>query len=278
MKWPVALLLFAVSLAPAFALDPALPPSGNFDLTRWYLGLPVDESGQVGLALPAAKINTADLCNNGYYTHAPYLPTYAPYFFTGTDGSMVFTVPYNGAAGGDTHSPRCELRETHPDGKVFNWTPLSHGGTHILDATCVIHVVGKGKVGIGQIHAKVPDLPTILLRYDNTRATPGIYVSVKKLPTDPEAQDVLTFEGVPLGSPIAFQLKMVATDKSLIFSCTVNGITQHIDMYANSPDWLGISHYFKAGNYYTIPEKGVTSRVSFLKLVASHPADSSVAK
>ncbi len=272
MKSALALLLLAASLVRALALNPALPPSGNFDLTRWYLGLPVDEAGQVGLAQLAAKINTLDLCSSDYYTRAPYLLTYAPYFFTGTDGAMVFAVPYNGAAGGETHSPRCELRETYPDGKLFNWTPLSNGGTHILDATCVVNLVGKGKVGIGQIHAKVPDLPTILLRYDNTKASPGIYVSIKKFPTDPEAQDVLTFAGVPLGTPITYQLKMVATEKSLIFSCTVNGVTQQIDMYAHTPDWLQITHYFKAGNYYTVPEKGVTSRVSFLKLAASHPA------
>lgn len=265
-----ALAALLISLGSAWALNPAVTPCENFDLTRWYLGLPVDESGQAGLDRPAAKINTPDLANPAYYNQAPYRPTFHPYFFTGTDGSMVFVVPYNGAAGGVTHSPRCELRETYPDGKLFNWTPLSEGGTHILDATCVVEVVGKGKVGIGQIHAKIPDLPTILLRYDNTKAVPGIYVSVKKRPTDPEAQDVLTFDGVPLGSPITYQLKMVATEKSLIFSCTVNGVTKQIDMYANTPDWLKITHYFKAGNYYTIQEKGVSARVSFLKLAALH--------
>src|SRR5262245_17605280 len=36
-----AVCLFAASAS--FALDPSLPPSGNFDLTHWYLTLPSAE-------------------------------------------------------------------------------------------------------------------------------------------------------------------------------------------------------------------------------------------
>src|SRR5687767_14122549 len=59
-------------------LDPSQPPGRNFDLSHWYLGLP--DSG-------ASSISHQDLMDG--YTHPSW-------FYTGSDGSMVFFAPVNG--------------------------------------------------------------------------------------------------------------------------------------------------------------------------------------
>jgi hypothetical protein len=53
------ILLVGLAVAPAAALDPDLSPSGNFDLTHWYLCLPVDVSG--GFSGRPLNIKTAAL-------------------------------------------------------------------------------------------------------------------------------------------------------------------------------------------------------------------------
>lgn len=250
-------LLLGLAVEHALALDAKLPPSGNFDLTHWYLGLPVDASG--GFSRRPLNIKTTEL-SAGY--------SKAPYFYTGDDGAMVFEVPWNGA--NSSGSPRCEFRETHPDGSHFDWTPRSEGGTHILEATCAVNVVGRGKVAIGQIHGKEPNIPTVILRYDNTKSPPIIYVTVKTHPKDAVSQERHDFSGVPLNAPIHYQLKMVGAKDSLKLYVVVNGSTASFDM--TDLEWLKTTQYFKAGAYYTVPERGVTAKVSFYDLKIRHSA------
>ncbi|MDP4644399.1 MAG: polysaccharide lyase family 7 protein [Opitutales bacterium] len=245
----------------AYGLDPNLPPSDNFDLSKWYLTLPVDENGT--FTGEAESIETVDL-NNDY--------TNAPWFVTGSDGAMVFTVPHNGAISGTSTSPRNELRETLTDGSLHNWLPADYGGSHTLDAVCTVNQLVDGVVIIGQIHGKEPNIPTVILRYDNRNGVDRIYLTVKETPTDPVTQDTLEFTPVSLGTPINYQLKMEGTANSLVISCTVNGETQSLDMYANSPDWLTATHYFKAGAYYTNPPANSSTEVAFYQLEVTHSA------
>lgn len=247
--------LFGLAIAFAAPLDPKLPSSGNFELTHWYLGLPVDVSG--GFSGRPLNIKTPQL--SAGYSHRRY-------FYTGKDGAMVFEVPWNGA--NTSGSPRCELRETHPDGSHFDWTPGSQGGTHVLEATCAVNAVGKGKVAIGQIHGKEPNIPTVILRYDNTKESPVIYVTVKKHPTDPFSQERHDFPGVPLDALIRYQLKLVGAKDNLKLYVTVNGRTASFDMIDSG--WLKATQYFKAGAYYTVQERGVTAKVSFYNLKIRH--------
>ncbi|MGJ8639739.1 MAG: polysaccharide lyase family 7 protein [Opitutaceae bacterium] len=245
----------------AYGLDPNAPPSDNFDLSTWYLQLPVDENGT--FTGDAEDIFPVDLAN-GY--------TNSPWFVTGTDGAMVFTVPHNGAISGTSGSPRNELRETFADGSQHNWLPTDFGGRHTLDAICTVNSLTDGVVIIGQIHSKEPSLPTVILRYDNRNGNDRIYLTVKESPADSVTQDTLEFTPVALGTPIAYQLKMEGTADSLVVSCTVNGETQSIDMYANDPDWLTTTNYFKAGAYYTNPPANSSTEVSFYQLEVTHSA------
>src|SRR5437867_13232120 len=109
--------------APAWALDPTKPPSGNFDLTHWKLTLPVDSSGVTNG--DAAEIQVSQL-STGYSN--------ALYFYTAPDGAMVFWAPVTGATTSGSTYPRSELREMiNPGSSSVNWSGY---GTHLLDARC----------------------------------------------------------------------------------------------------------------------------------------------
>ncbi|MCM2273465.1 MAG: polysaccharide lyase family 7 protein [Candidatus Didemnitutus sp.] len=255
--------LLGVASSPAIALDPSLPPSGNFDLTKWNITLPVDGSG--GFSGTPLTILPSQL-SAGY--------AYAPYFYTGADGAMVFGVPYNGAAGGTSSHPRSELRESNPDDTLRNWKPGDYSGTHIMDAICVVEDVGDGKVSLGQIHGKEPNVPAIILRFDNTVSPARVYCTVKRNPSSLSSQDTLYFtNNIAVGEPITYRLRIDGSATSCLFSVTVNGVTQTIDMYANNSDWADVTFYYKAGAYYTNPDDGETAVVSFYHLNVSHDGD-----
>ena len=137
----VGLALWATAGVQAWALDPAQPPGSNFDLSHWYLGLPIDSSG--GTSGTSASISVVQLVSG--YVHPSY-------FYTGTDGSMVFWAPVNGATTSGSSYPRSELREQIVPGDNYsNWSGY---GTHVLSAQCkVTQVPSVGKVIIGQIHS-----------------------------------------------------------------------------------------------------------------------------
>src|SRR5215510_10953614 len=106
------LLWLGVVLEPhAQPLDPNKPPGGNFNLTNWYLGLPVDSSGGTNgnsASIPASQLVT------GYSN--------ALYFYTGPDGSMVFWAFVTGATTSGSSYPRSELREQISSGSNnSNW-------------------------------------------------------------------------------------------------------------------------------------------------------------
>src|SRR5947209_16011728 len=101
----------------------ALPPGNNFDLSHWKLTLPIDNLG--GTLGEAAEIKN------------PLLQSYtSQFFFTGSDGAMVFWCPVIGAVTSSATDSRTELRELL-DGSSsdVNWTGY---GTHILRAQCKV--------------------------------------------------------------------------------------------------------------------------------------------
>src|SRR5206468_4514274 len=105
------------------ALNPSLPPSGNFDLSHWKLTLPVDSNGtNTGTAV---EVQVSQMVA-GY--------TNASYFYTASDGAMLFWCPVDGATTSGSSYPRSELREMlNPSSTSVNWMGY---GTHILSAQC----------------------------------------------------------------------------------------------------------------------------------------------
>jgi len=261
-------LAFWISVLSARALDPGKPPGEQFDLTHWKLTLPTDRAG--AFSGPPEEIGVPALAG-GYH---------GPYFFTDQDGSMGFKTPVNGATGGTSNHPRCELREMLPSGQQHNWTAGSEGGAHRLNATCAVDsdsVGNGGQVSIGQIHAKDPNIAAIMLFYDNKENQGALRVHVKKKVTEDPGESHrftpigLNVPGTHKTKPISYELKLASDDAGhVIFTAIVNGETwseQVSDFDAHA--WKTATFYFKAGSYYTTPVSGCNATVTFQSLVIS---------
>jgi hypothetical protein len=262
-------LTFCCAGFSAAALNPGKSPAAQFDLTHWKLTLPTDRAGTFSNA--PEEIGVAALAA-GYHDR---------YFFTDpVDGSMSFKTPDNGATGGTSNHPRCELREMLPSGQQHNWTAGSEGGSHSIKATCTVDsdsVGNGGTVSIGQIHAKDPDIAAIMLFYDNRENRGLLRVHVKQKVTENPGESH-RFAPVGLNQPgthrtrrIEYELKLASDEAGHItFTATVNGETwseRVSDFDANA--WKAATFYFKAGSYYTLPVKGCSATVTFQSLLLS---------
>jgi hypothetical protein len=230
----VFLAIFRFAAVPAWALGPSLPPGSNFDLSHWYLQLPVDSNGtNVGTS---ASISTAQLTNG--YTSA--------WFYTATnDGAMTFWVPDNGATtSGSTH-PRSELREElSPGNTSVNWTPY---GTHILTATCVVSNVPSDtlKVCIGQVHEQVSGgdvVPMVMIMFVNNSK---IYVNVWP-DGNVDSSSSYNYGTLSMGTPITYQIAVT----NGVLSVTINNSNKTFNLFgAGYANWQTNQVYFKAGAY-----------------------------
>jgi Ca2+-binding RTX toxin-like protein len=127
------------------ALNSSVAPSGNFDLSNWKLTLPVDASGSMSGTAVEVKSLT------GYEN--------SKYFYTGSDGAMVFYAPVEGATTSGSSYARSELREMNgADRAAWN---LSTGG--FMSATLEVDAAPNregagGRIIVGQIHGQDDEL------------------------------------------------------------------------------------------------------------------------
>lgn len=246
----------------SFALDPNLPPSGNFDMSIWRLTLPVNSSG--GFSGTPLTIGQPQL-SQGYEN--------APYFHTGDDGAMVFSVPYNGAAGGTSSSPRSEHREIYPNNDQHNWLPRDNSGVHVMNAMVAVENVGNGGVVcIGQIHTddSTAGYAAIMLFFDNSVSPSRVSAKIKTSASKISGNQFLYFPNILLGDIFSYQLRIDGSPTSCVFSVTVNGVTQTFDMAASDSRYVDELFYYKAGAYYTGTVTGQTAVVSFYQLNVAH--------
>ncbi len=136
---PVAVVgtlgVLGVTNASAAALNPALPPGGNFDLSVWSLQLPIGSPGKPDI-IPPSRLKGA----NGY--------TNPSFFWTDkNDGSMTFWAPAKGVTTPNSKYARSELREMNPNGSGADW-PLA--GNHTLSAQLRVVSVTKN-VAVGNV-------------------------------------------------------------------------------------------------------------------------------
>ena len=235
------------------ALVPSLPPGGNFNLTNWYLGLPVDSTN--GTAGNSASVSAAQL-TSGYSN--------ALYFYTGSgDGAMTFWAPVTGATTSGSSYPRSELREQiRPPSNTSNWLAY---GTHIFSAQCrVTQVPSTPKVIIGQIHGYTGAArPLIKLQISS-----GVIEALVKTNSNYDADFKYVFQNVGVGNLINYQIKM----ENGLLTMTVNGSNQTANVFLTDPDWATNTMYFKAGSYCQ-DNTGLTNeggRVAFYALSLSH--------
>jgi hypothetical protein len=225
----------------------ALPPGGNFDLSRWKITLPIDDFG--GLTGEATEIKQ------------PILASYtSEFFYTGTDGAMVFWCPVVGATTANATAPRTELRELiSGTDATANW---SLNGTHILRAQCrVTQQPDTGAVIIGQIHG-YPSPRLVKLQYDK-----GLVQAYIKNTVSASGDTKFSWT-VSTNAALDYEIKVV---DGVVF-ITVNGVTRSHDVLTSDSAWGTINYYFKAGAYLQDNSGPVTEggRVSFYQLSATH--------
>jgi hypothetical protein len=269
----VTLALLAGIAPSARALDPARPPSGNFDLTHWKLHLPVNQDG--GDSGAAASIAPAGQPHG--------LRDYArpPLFFTASDGAMVLFCPAKGAKTSTTRFPRCELREMiDPANDAVNWTLDGH---HILMATCrVTRLSTAGATYIGQIHGVTATggsaYPFVKLKFERTARGYQIRAMCKRDATHDD-DDTMIFPGVTADLNRDITYAIIVRDRTL--KVVVDGVTGVIAQknanpdgsYASSPTWAEqhLLFYFKAGNYNQDSSRDDSAcSVQFYALQAAH--------
>jgi len=243
--------------ATAWALDPNQPPSDNFDLSHWKLQLPTANSNLTCSAGSVDEITPAQLVG---YTNT--------YFYTGSDGAMVFWAPDNGATTSGSSNPRSELRERiNPNSDSVNWILY---GTHILDATCkVLQVSAPNKqVIIGQIHGQSSAaLPTVKLYYNNGTLS----ATIKTNSTDDNSDLKFTSSAwnVGLSNPITYQIKVV----NGLITIAMNNKTNSLNVFQTDPNYTNETQYFKAGSYNQEPSCSMSNdgaRVAFYFVNLTH--------
>jgi len=191
------------------------------------------------------------------------------YFYTGSDGAMVFWAPVNGASTSGSQNPRSELRELiNPSSSSVNWIPY---GTHILDAQCKVLQVGPAnkKVIIGQIHAfSSAALPTVKIYYNNGTLS----ATVKTNSLDDNSDFKFTNYGnVGLSNTITYQIKVV----NGLISIAINNKTNSFNIFQSDPAYTNETQYFKAGSYCqefscSNPSTNDGARVAFYVVNLTH--------
>ncbi len=230
----VGLTLLLVAVPTVWALNPNLPPGSNFNLNNWYIQFPTENGSLTCSAGSVDSATTAQLID-GY--------TNAPYFYTGTDGAMVFWAPINGAlTSGSPGGPRSELREEiSPGDTSVNWIPY---GTHILNAQCKVLQVppSSEEVIIGQIHAESGGgLPTLKIYYDNGK----VYGQVKTNSTDDGSEYDFPSVSVGLSNSITYEIELV----NGLVTVAINSKTNSYNIFQSDPNYTNVTQYFKAGDY-----------------------------
>jgi hypothetical protein len=194
------------------------------DLDTWNLSIPV--------GVPATTIATPVLAG-GYQDH----------YFQSRNGAIFFWAPVNGSTTENAKYPRTELRETHPDGSLENWTYPS--ADHFLRAALnVSQVPSTGKLVIGQIHAYKSSEPLLKLEYQyKAYSASGNIVAKVRLAPEAPIQVVTLASGIALNQRFTYVLHLTPHGTLAI---NLNGVkwSTRLDSL-----WASKLLYFKAGVY-----------------------------
>ncbi len=239
------------------ALNPDLPPSGNFDLTNWKIGLPIDSAG----GFTGTAIEVKNLIG---YEHDKY-------FYTGSDGAMVFTAPVEGATTSGSNYARSELREMKGTERAA-WS-LTQGGfmkaTLEVDQAPIKFSGVAGRVVVGQIHGVDNELVRLYWENGKMYFVNG-FAGTNNVPT--------TFyltngngeqPNVSLNERFSYTINAKNSDLEVVVHA--DGQTYKSLTRINSI-WNTDSFYFKAGTYLGVNETQGTGKgqTSFYELSFNH--------
>lgn len=287
VRFTVAYLMVFVLISNGLAQDPNLPPSGNFDLTKWKITLP-DQTEVL-----ENELSDGFESANEFYTDP-------------STGAMVFKCPNDGATGGSTY-PRSELREMLRAGNTSistqgiglnNWVfsssttenqDASGGVDGTMTATVAVDHVSTtgetnkvGRVIIGQIHASNDEPCRIYYRKLPGNTKGSIYIAHEPTTSSEQWYEMIgsrsssatdPTDGIALGEVFSYEIDVVGNTLTVtIMREGKADVVQEVDMtdsgFAN--DWM----YFKAGNYNqnNSGDAGDYAQVSFFALDVSHVA------
>jgi len=249
LRWLIATLAVIIATPLAiWALNPGVPPGGNFNLSGFSLQLPIGSPGNPTI-IPSSQLEG----DSGYENYS--------YFFTESgDGAMVMKVPGSPDDTGCVTTPnsthcRTELAENS------SWSPNNAPNREY--ATLYVTKTDPTQYGtvIGQIHmdASVSTKPVIELYCDQYG---DITAGVEQ--TRAGGDEVFTYlTNVPLGTTFTYEIKY--ENNTLVVN--INGNWYTLSTYSlDAP-----LSYFKAGNYnQSTDSQSGPSDVHFLSLSIVH--------
>jgi poly(beta-D-mannuronate) lyase len=252
-------------------LDPSKAPSGNFDLSDWYLSIPVNNGSGVATSIKESELN-ADYSNSSY-------------FYTAADGGMVFNCTVSGyKTSSNTSYTRTELREMMRAGNTSiatsgvcenNWvfgsasseTKAAAGGYDgELTATLAVNYVTTtgsssqvGRVIVGQIHANSNEPCRLYYRKLPGNSKGSIYFAHETKGGSESWYELIgsksdsasnPSDGVALDEKFSYSIKVVGDQLTVtIMRDGKSDVSKTVDMsgsgYSTSDQYM----YFKAGVY-----------------------------
>jgi poly(beta-D-mannuronate) lyase len=255
-------------------LDPNKPPSENFDLSTWKLNTPENNGSGLSETISVSEINS------GYEN--------SKYFYTATDGGMVFKCPVAGfKTSANTSYTRVELREmlrgtntsistqgVNKNNWVFGTAPDSDkaaaaGYDGEMNATLAVNHVTTtgsnshiGRVVVGQIHANSDEPIRIYYRKLKDNALGSIYFAHE--PTDGNGSEQWyemigsrsnsasnPSDGIALNEKFSYIIKVVGDFLTVTISREgKDDVVKTVDMVNSGFNVAGQYMYFKAGLYH----------------------------
>lgn len=277
-------------------LDPNKAPSENFDLSTWNLSIPEDKGNGTATTITVSQIN------NKYENNK--------YFYTGTDGGMVFKCPVEGFKTSlNTSYVRVELREmlrgtntsistqgVNKNNWVFGTAPAADKSAAAaydgeMTATLAVnHVTTTGSSGhigrlvIGQIHANSDEPIRIYYRKLKNNTLGSIYFAHE--PTDGNGDEQWhemigsrsnsasnPSDGIALNEKFTYSIKVVGDLLTVTISREgKNDVVKTVNMVNSGFNVGGQYMYFKAGLYH-LNNSGNNddyAQVTFYALEKSH--------
>ncbi|MGF9761389.1 polysaccharide lyase family 7 protein [Microvirga sp. 0TCS3.31] len=246
------------------ALYSSYSPGRNFNLTHWKITLPTDRNGTFsGTACEVKSLS-------GYVN--------AKYFYTASDGAMVFKAPVEGATTSGSRYARSELREMNASERAA-WT-IAEGGfmkaTLEVDQAPILFNGAKGRVVVGQVHGQDDELVRLYWEKDTL-----YFVNDIAGATGQETKFALTNKvgskpNVGLNERFSYSIDVTADRVKVTVSADgqTYAATDHINQA-----WRSDAFYFKAGTYLGVnaPQGTGFGQTSFYDLKFSHPAKASQA-
>ncbi|MDN3666646.1 polysaccharide lyase family 7 protein [Algibacter miyuki] len=254
-------------------LDANLAPSENFDLSTWNLNIPINEGDGTSTDISVSQLN------NNYEN--------SKFFYTATDGGMVFKCPIAGFKTSEgTSYTRTEFREmlrgtntgiktqgVNKNNWVFGSAPTADisaaaGFDGEMSATVAVNYVTTtgndgqiGRVIVGQIHANDDEPIRIYYRKLKNNTLGSIYFAHEPREGYGAEQwyDLIGSrsssasnpeDGIALGEKFSYKIKVVSNALTVTISREGKAdVIKTIDMVNSGYDEGGQYMYFKAGVY-----------------------------